>query len=376
MKRQVRRRRTVGYRLFTLLAIVVVAVLALSACDESKPLSTVDPVTSNGRDIQSLYKLVFWMALVVFIGVQFGIVYAALKYRYRGERTRPRQIHGNQRLEILWTIIPAIVLLVIFIPSVTTLYKFEDSAKTGDYTIEVYGKQWYWEVHYTKPNTVAGVVTANEIHVPAGAKIQFKLLSNNVIHSFWVPRMTGKTDVIPGHENELGFTAPKTPGVFQGECAEFCGTNHAWMRFRIIVDTPEQFNNWIAAYKAGPTQAGAQALGLVDSKAMPPEFALCLGCHRINGMETAPGTPVPDQVTGIKSPETNGPNLTLLGCRETLAAGQLENTPENLTKWLEDPGAVKPGNFMSTQIHKGTLKPDQISALVKYLEAQKIPGCK
>lgn len=370
-----RRRRTMAFRLFTLLALAVGAALLLVACGEDHPYTTVSPRTPAAHDIQFLYKLIFWLALVVFVGVQFGIVYSSLRFRRRRANERGAQTHGNKRLEILWTIIPAIVLLAIFIPSVRTIYHFHDQAEYGDYQVQVFGKQWYWQVLYTKPDAVAGIETANEIHVPQGAHVQFELMSNNVIHSFWVPQLDGKMDVIPGHVNKLGFTADHV-GSFEGECAEFCGDEHAWMRFRVIVDPPAKFEQWVKAYKMGPNPAAAQAAGIASVTQAPAAFSVCLGCHRVNGMtQTADGAPVGPVQYGMTSAETDGPNLTLLGCRATIGAGVLSNTPANLKKWLEDPGAVKPGNFMASVIKKGTLNEDQINTLVTYLEGQQFEGC-
>jgi cytochrome c oxidase subunit 2 len=372
MERRARGRRSFAYRLVTLLGIALVAILVLAACgDSSSPYSTITPRTPEADDIQFLYKVLFYMALVVFVGVQVAIVYTVLRFRRKTDDVRPEPIHGNKTLEIVWTIIPAVVLLVIFIPTVRTLYDRADEAEAGgDITIEVYGKQWWWEIHYTDPTNVANVITANEVHVPAGKKILFQFYSNNVIHSFWVPQLSGKMDVIPGHINELTIT-PSEPGVYFGECAEFCGDEHAWMRFRVIVEPEDQFNAWIAAWNAGPTQASGAISG--DVAKAPADFGLCLACHRINGTNAsvAPvgldeSQPTDDQ---LGTDQTAGPNLTLFGCRSTIGAGILANTPENLAKWLHDPGAVKPGNYMSTQVQPGTLTDDKINTLVAYLES-------
>jgi cytochrome c oxidase subunit II len=373
MERRARGRRSFAYRLVTLVGIALVAILALAACgDDSSPYSTITPRTPEAKDIQFLYKVLFYMALVVFVGVQAAIVYTVLRFRRKSDDdVRPEQIHGNKTLEIVWTIIPAVVLLVIFIPTVRTLYdQADEAAAGGDITIEVYGKQWWWEIHYTDPTSVANVITANEVHVPAGKKILFKFYSNNVIHSFWVPQLSGKMDVIPGHINEFAITTTE-PGVYFGECAEFCGDEHAWMRFRVIVQPEDQFNAWIAAWNAGPTQASGAISG--DVSKAPPSFGLCLGCHRINGTNAnvAPvGLDESQPTEGeLGTDQIAGPNLTLFGCRSTIGAGILQNTPENLSKWLHDPGAVKPGNYMASQVKPGTLQPNQIDQLVDYLES-------
>ncbi|HET8524204.1 MAG TPA: cytochrome c oxidase subunit II [Thermomicrobiales bacterium] len=371
MTQRVRRRHSFAFRLLTFVGISALALVSLSACGGLRPYTTISPRTKSADEIQFLYKVIFWLGLVVFVGVQAGVVYAALRFRRRrDEDARPAQIHGNKTLEIVWTIIPAIVLLVIFVPTVSTLYKFDEEASSGDYTVEVYGKQWWWEVHYTEPKDVQGVITANEIHVPTGKHIQFKLMSNNVIHSFWVPQLAGKMDVMPGHINKLGFTVDK-PGTYWGECAEYCGDSHAWMRFKIIAEPQEQFDNWIAAWKSGPSQESAAISG--DVSKVPAAMGVCITCHRVEGtnMNVAAIGLEEDAGTG-NSPGTAkiaGPNLTLFGCRTTIGAGILENTPENLALWLHDPGAIKQGNYMSVVIKKGTLTDDQIDQAVAYLES-------
>src|SRR6478752_8497644 len=281
-----RGRKSFTRRLATLGPMVIVALVALAARGEDKsPYSTLSPRSSIAEDIQGIYKLIFWLALIVFVGVQFAIVYTVMRYRRRREdEVRPPQIHGSKTLEIVWTIIPAVVLLIIFIPTVQKMYEQDDYAQDGDYVIEVYGKQWWWEVHYKEPQEVATVVTANEIRVPVGKKVQIKLYSNNVIHSFYVPQLAGKMDVIPGHENKLAFT-PELPGTYFGECAEFCGDSHAWMRFQVIVEPQDQFDSWVAAYNQGPTGAAAQYGTTPDGvTSTNPNFAaFCMFCHSIAG---------------------------------------------------------------------------------------------
>ncbi|MER3439436.1 MAG: hypothetical protein C4346_18620 [Chloroflexota bacterium] len=218
-----------------------------------------------------------------------------------------------------------------------------------------------------------GVITANEIHIPVGKRVVFRLYSNNVIHSFWVPQLSGKMDVMPGHVNRLGFTADKV-GTYYGECAEFCGDSHAWMRFIVYVEPQEQFNAWIAAWKAGPTTAAAEAAGTGDVTKAPQAFATCAACHRINGTQYNAAAVGLEQSPDIS--KIAAPNLTLFGCRKTIAAGLLANTPENLASWLRNPGAIKPGNHMASVIKPGTVSEQDIQTLVAYLEAlQPEGGC-
>jgi cytochrome c oxidase subunit 2 len=350
-----------AFRTITILSLLAMAAAVLNpfAATADNPYSHISPRSNVADDIQFLYKVVFWLALVVFVGVQFGIAYTALRYRRRNEdEARPEQIHGNKTLEIAWTIIPAVILIAIFIPTVRTMYDFDAAAQDGDYTISVYGKQWWWEVQYSAPDTVANVITANEIYVPVGKKIQLELYTNNVIHSFWVPQLSGKMDLIPGHINRIGFT-PSTTGVFYGECAEYCGDSHALMRFKVIVVDEATFGQWASAMVAPP---GSQVASLTggDVAKTPAEFGACLGCHRVNGTNAviAPVGLNEQALTEDGQPgtaKTAGPNLTNFACRTTIGAGAMPNTLEELHNWLNDPGAVKPGNYMATQITPGLL---------------------
>jgi cytochrome c oxidase subunit 2 len=363
---QPRRRRGMLGRLLTLGTLALMALLVLAGCgpDIDPPYSHISPESPSAEAIQDLYKLVFWLSLVVFVGVQFAVVYIAMRYRRKASITkRPPQIHGSRRLEIAWTIIPAIVLLLLLIPTITLLYEGDAAAEEGDIVIDVYGKQWWWEFQYGEDVTQDGqsleVVTGNEITVPVGRELQLNLQTNNVIHSFWIPRLSGKLDLIPGHINMLSIT-PTEVGRYYGECAEFCGIQHAWMRFTINVVPEDEFYAWVNNWRTSPpTTVRGEATDQVVKA--PDSFAVCLGCHRVNGVE---GAVAPQ---GIEAPPFIGPNLTMLPCRETLAAGMLENTPENLALWLRDPGAVKPGNYMAGAIQPDTLTDEQIAELVEYL---------
>lgn len=377
---QARQKRRGGFvaRLLTLGMLAISALLVLAACgpDVDKPYSTTTPASTTADDIHGLYKLVFWLSLIVFVGVQFAIVYVSMRYRRKkSDLRRPPQIHGNKRLEIIWTIIPAVVLLVLLVPTVTLIFDHDAQAQNGDIQIDAYGKQWWWEFHYNEDNAQGGdtldVVTANEIVIPVGKNTVFNLQSNNVIHSFWVPQLAGKMDLIPGHVNRLSLTPTQT-GEFYGECAEFCGAQHAWMRFKITVVSEDEFYAWVNNWRTAPAQSARADAGEGVIQA-PQIFSACLACHQVNGMQGNVA------LTGINAPQNMGPDLTMLACRESLAAGMLENTPENLAQWLRDPGAVKPGNYMATQIGPGMaieLNDDQVNELVDYLFAlQPEGGC-
>jgi cytochrome c oxidase subunit 2 len=267
------------------------------------------------------------------------------------------------------------------------MYDHAEDNETGDYVIEVYGKQWWWEVHYPFMGTPdadgnpTALITANEIHVPVGQDIQIKLYTNNVIHSFYVPQLQGKMDLIPGHENKLSFTVDN-PGIYYGECAEFCGDSHAWMRFQIVAQPQADFDAWVTAQNTAPPAVAQQygtdeATGLVTP---PQEFGICIACHRANGttaqfatvgLEQQPGT-----MDAPGDARTSGPNLGLFGCRTTIGAGMLPNTLEDMKAWLHDPGAIKPGNYMASVIKPGTLSDEAIDVIANFLlSLQPEGGC-
>lgn len=374
---QATRRRPAYPRLGGLAALALLVVLVLAGCVEQQPYSTISPQTAKADDIQWLYQILFWASLVVFVAVQAGIVYTILRFR-RSSANRPEQVHGNTRLEIAWTIIPAVILLVLFIPTARIIFDHAAAEENADFVIDIYGKQWWWEVRYPEipanpddPESPA-LVTANEIRIPQGANVLFNLQSNNVIHSFWVPQLSGKLDVMPGHQNQLQFTADRV-GEYFGECAEFCGAAHAWMRFKVLIVPPAEFDAWVEAWRSPPpVDADPETADVVE---VPTAFGVCLACHQVNGTNAviAPegfGTnPVPD--TG-----NPGPNLTLLACRDFIGAGVLVNNEENLRTWLTDTDRVKPGVYMPNYYDDGAITDEQVDELVVYLQTlQPEGGC-
>jgi cytochrome c oxidase subunit 2 len=346
-------RRGVIPKLLSFGMVALTAMIVLSACGPSgdKPYSHISPESTTADDIHSLYKLVFWLSLIVFVGVQFAVVYIAMRYRRKkSDARRPPQVHGNKRLELIWTILPAIVLLVLLIPTLNILFDHDAQANEGQLQVDVYGKQWWWEFHLGEDQIQNGqnleINTANEIVIPVGRNTVFNMYSNNVIHSFWVPQLSGKLDLIPGHVNRLSITPTET-GEYYGECAEFCGAQHAWMRFKITVVEEDEFYAWVNNWRTSPAVSAQPQEGNTGVVQAPAKFSVCLSCHSFNGFQNSAA------LTGINAPVTFGPDLTMLVCRETLAAGMLEMTPENLKQWLMDPESVKPGNYMSTQIGPG-----------------------
>jgi cytochrome c oxidase subunit 2 len=306
--------------------LLLTAVLAAGCtqwADPSLPQTTVFPASDVNRYILDLYVLIFWMAVVVFFGVEGFLLYTIIRFRRRANNQMPTQTHGNTRLEVAWTILPSMVLLVIAIPTIPTIFAQDTVPPNATQHVRVIGHQWWWEFQYPD----LGVATANELHLPVGQTVRFDLTSADVIHSFWIPRMGGKMDVVPTRTNLLWFT-PEQTGEFFGQCVEFCGIQHANMRMRLIVETPEAFQAWVQQQRAaapqpsgGDAQRGAQVFAQ----------GACVGCHTIRGTAAS---------------GTVGPDLTHVGSRRTIAAGMLDNDPQNLKHWIQDPQGVKVGSKM------------------------------
>jgi cytochrome c oxidase subunit II len=290
--------------------------------DPNLPQSTVFPLSDWAHQIQNLYSLIFILAAIVFIAVEGFLLFTVLRYRRTADNRLPSQTHGNTTLEILWTILPAIVLLIIMVPSIGTIFASDAAPAGNNLRVKAIGHQWWWEFQYPD----LGITTANEFHLPLNQTATFELESVDVIHSFWVPRMGGKVDNVPTRTNHMWYT-PQQVGEFPGQCVEFCGLQHANMRLRLVVDTPEDFQRWVQRLQQPPppiaephTRGAALFLG-----------GACVSCHTING------TAAQGKV---------GPNLTNIGSRKTIAAGILENTPDNLKNWIQHPQTYKVGNKM------------------------------
>jgi cytochrome c oxidase subunit 2 len=315
------------------------ALLLLSGgCAWDTPQTSLVPRSDLTRAIQGLYGIITVATVLIGAVVLVLIGWILLRYRQRGAPGRPPQVRGHAMLEIAWTIAPALVLLVIAVPTIQVVFRTQAPASPGALAIEIVGKQWWWEYRYPS----LGVITANELHVPAGRPVALTLVGWDVIHSFWVPQIAAKRDVIPGRLERIAFTAD-TPGTYRGQCAEFCGTSHANMLLRVMVDTPEDFDRWVQAQLAPPAEPTGVA---ADGKAIYTTHA-CVGCHTIRGVSA-----------GVL-----GPDLTHFGSRTTLAAGLLPSTPETLAAWLREPQALKPGAKMPAL----GLTDEQARALAAYL---------
>ncbi len=331
------------------LTLGLLALLPLAGCAGSPTWFM--PASSNAALITNLGTIIFAIAIAVFVIVESLLVYSVVRYS-RQREGEPTQIEGNTKFEIAWTAAPALVLLVVFVLSVQTLSQVAytaspasnaSSAAGGAVHVRVIGHQWWWEFQYPELN----ITTANELHAPLNAVVNFDLESVDVIHSFWVPQLAGKTDVIPGHVNHTWFQANQL-GTFHGQCAEFCGLEHALMRFEVVVETPDQFQTWVA-------QQQAPVAAMTGDAAKGEQLFLngaCIGCHTVNG---------------TKAQGKVGPNLTHLASRKLFAGAVFDNTAANLKKWLTNPPAMKPG----TQMPNLNLAPADIDALVAYLTSLK-----
>jgi len=315
--------------------------------------------------------------------VEGALIYSIIRYRDRPGMPMPKQTHGNNTLELLWTVIPAIILFIVLIFTIRGLLQVApEQQPTGKrINIRAVGHQWWWEFYYEDYK----ITTADSLHIPAGTVIHVDLYSNNVIHSFWVPKLTGKTDVIPGHDNIKWFEANSdTVGkTYLGICAEYCGTQHTNMRFDVVVDSADGFNTWVSTQQQAATTptAGLAAQGAKIFAAQ------CTSCHGIVGVDlqksgTAPyGDDDPKLACNAANAKCLvGPNLTHFGSRHLIAGGVLAwddascdpNDPNllqhcNLAKWLNDPQGIKPGTDMSI----GPLSKEQLQQLVAYLESLK-----
>jgi cytochrome c oxidase subunit 2 len=311
----------------------------LAACSGSP--SMLDPKSREAHHLSGLFWLMLVMAAAVYAIVAGFVVVAILKRR-RDRAVGPlgHDTKRDHRFILLGGVVaPVAILSVLGVATVVITNALRPAE--GTVHVHVNGERWWWRVDY--PGT--SVVTANEIHVPVGEPVDISLTSDNVIHSFWVPQLNGKTDLIPGQTNHLSFTAHQT-GVFRGECAEFCGIGHAKMDFRVVVEPAAQDQQWLAAQQRVPAAPAA-----ADAQRGQQLFttSACAGCHR---------------VAGTSAVGTAGPDLTHLASRLTLAGGWLDNTPDELSHWLTDTQSVKPGALMPDL----GLSTGDVAALVAYLE--------
>ena len=313
--------------------LLVASVLLLAGCSGEYPQTTFEPVTEFGEQINQLfYNTTAWTMGILLI-VESVLIYILFRFRARPGAAEPKHIHGNTMVEIIWTVIPAIIVALIAIPAVGAIFELQRPKDDGAFVVEVIGHQWWWEFRYPE---LEGVVTANEMHVPVGRMVYLDMRSVDVIHSFWIPRIGGKRDVNPVPATREG-EAPKLnhlqfmvtqAGAYDGQCAEYCGDSHAIMRMRVIAHEQADFDRWVAAYRTPPAPpTDSVAVHGMNVFMRSP----CIACHSVAG------TPAIGQI---------GPNLTFAGDRWSVGAGVAEMSVENLTRWIINPPAVKPGARM------------------------------
>ena len=331
----------------------------LGACSLNGPQSifeTAGPVARQQVDLLIFTYYLSWFVIILVAGV---MIYALVRFRRRrGDDAIPTQTHGNPVLEITWTIIPIILVVLVAIPGVRTIFRTETIAKPtpDDVIINVIGHQWWWSFEYPE----LGILTANEIHIPEDRRIILNMTSADVLHSFWVPQIAGKRDLIPNQNNQLWFIAEE-PGIYRSQCAELCLGPHAYMRGRVIVDTEDDFAAWVNKFQAVQKNNAPSNHGAATTSEIQWGQQLfgqkCAACHSVAGFTE--GTTVGEAIY---------PNLTNFGLRTTIGAGILENNEDNLALWLRDPQAVKPGNRMpNLWSMSNPNREKEIAAVVAYL---------
>ncbi len=338
-------RRSLGRRL-VLVAVAAVA-LVLAGCSgvQNNGQNSLEPKSSQADKIYNLFTPIAMIAIAVGIAIIVATVVLAVKFRYRpGKNENPKQIHGNTKLEIGWTILPALLLAIIAVPTVATIFDLAQNPGPSALQVTVEGKQWWWQFSYPG----AKVVTADEMVIPTGRDVFLHLTvcdgtgtakTCNVIHSFWVPELSGKKDVVPGQDNTLTISADK-PGTYLGQCAEYCGLSHANMRFRVIAKSPADFQTWLNQQQRGPVNALDESDG--STPAGPTQDLIvktfqCTNCH----------------VFDDSSKAAYGPNLTHLASRTTFASGTYPLDKTNLVNWVMNAPSMIPMSSQGCRLPPG-----------------------
>lgn len=330
-------------------AIALLVCCACSGCAGWQ--SALDPHGAQARGLEGLIWIFVWVAAAVWISVMVVLAVALSRKSGRArDETHVLDARGERRMKLTVSgavIVTAVIVLALTVTSFVST-RLVSSEASGPLEIRVRGYQWWWEVTYLDAQANQVFTTANEIHVPVGRAVRLQLSAADVIHSFWAPNLAGKQDLIPGRENTLTFTAQQ-PGTYRGQCAEFCGIQHAHMALLVIAESPDAFEHWrqsqlsSAISPADPEQAEGQKV--FTSKP-------CASCHTIQGTSAAASI---------------GPDLTHVGSRRYIAAGLLQNTRGSLAAWIADPQTIKPGNNMPNV----PLSADELRALSSYLAALK-----
>ncbi len=340
--------------------VMVALTLSLAACASDAPQDTLKPAGPLARSIDNLFTPIFWIAVGVFVLVQGVLLISVIKFRRRdGDDELPKQLHGNTLLEIGWTALPALVLVVVGVVSVPTIFDLNEKPADA-LQVKVVGQKYWWSYEYPQDSEAfpnqgdfgldgdKPIVTANELHIPAGQRVLLTLTSTDVIHSFWAPRLNGKRDVVPGRTHTWMLEADE-PGVYAGQCAEFCGISHANMRLKVVAHDPAGWDDWVASQmpdaKVPTSGEAAEGFALFGQQ--------CAMCHKVDGSY--------DQV---QATSPSAPNLTHLFSRDCFAGCLYDlNDRNELKDWLRNPQR-KAGSLMVLP----KLSEADINKLVAYLE--------
>ena len=404
-------------------ALALLIAVGLSACNSFTPNTIFGAHSEFGHSVDVLTRRLLYLGIVVFFLVEALLCSSWFEYRERDGNREAKQFHGNSTLEIGWTLIPAVILAFIAVPTIRTIFETQAKAMPGSLQVEVIGHQWWWEFRYPQ----YGIITANELYLPVGRTANFALTTKDVLHSFWIPQLNGKRDLISNHTNYIWFT-PDSAYAWNGFCAEYCGTSHANMRFKVFTVTPSEFDAWVAHQKtnaigsappargdrerATPSKAGhhgtasparryaptpvmnvsdtmsatfpraklptwvipktptpaaltfdQSATGDVTRGATLFKTAPCIACHTMRGVPTAAGI--------------IGPNLTHVGSRTTIAGGLYPNDLKHLQLWIKNAPVMKPGSLMplfgkaEKGATPGVYTDQQIADLAAYLSSLK-----
>jgi cytochrome c oxidase subunit II len=332
-------------------AVLLPALDTFAAAGPSDSTSIFAPLSTPADSILGLSRFVLLITGVIFAIVAALLVYAAVKFRRRqnDDGREPPQIYGSNQLELAWTVIPVLIVVVLFLAAARIIHAIQDARKPAKaIEVTVVGHQFWWEYRYPQ----YGFVTANELHVPVSdpkdpTPTFLTLLSADTDHSYWVPRLAGKTDLIPNHPNST-WIDPHETGLYLGQCAQYCGTQHAKMLLRVYVQTRADFDQWVKAQQEQSSPASAQAGQGAAGGERVFESTACINCHAVRGT-VANGR--------------FGPDLTHLMSRDTIASGAAPNTPENLRLWIQNPDAIKPGSLMPAM----NLSDQEFDRLTAYL---------
>jgi cytochrome c oxidase subunit II len=330
---------------------LAIAGIAQAAGEASSPTSIFAPSSTPARSIFDLAVLVLVVTGVIFIVVAGLLVWVSVKFRRRSgdDGKEPLQVYGSDQLELAWTVIPVLIVIVLFMTSARIIHAVQDAGRpAGTIEVTVIGHQFWWEYRYPQ----YGIVTANELHVPVSDPARptptyLTLLSADTDHSFWVPRLAGKTDLIPNHPNST-WIDPHEPGLFLGQCAQYCGTQHAKMLLRVVVDSRADFDNWVRQQQQKVQPEASLGPQAEEGRGVFNRTA-CINCHTISG-SVANGR--------------FGPDLTHLMSRVTLASGVAGNNAENLRAWIQNPAKFKPGALMPAM----NLTDNELNAVAAYMQ--------